>query len=50
MSEYLLGDEIKRLLDSRELYIRPLLEERQIGTLSVDFRLGTEFLVSFQGR
>ncbi|MGM9512330.1 dCTP deaminase [Larkinella sp. GY13] len=36
---------------SRKLTIRPLLdEEEQIGQLTVDFRLGTDFLVSFQGR
>ena len=38
------------ILDKKEIIIRPLLDEAQIGELSVDFRLGTDFLLSFQGR
>ncbi|HCZ36783.1 MAG TPA: dCTP deaminase [Cytophagales bacterium] len=46
---YLLKNDIKRLLD-KSIFIRPLLEESQIGELTVDFRLGYDFLVSIQGR
>lgn len=48
---YLENKELKSLiLDKKEIIIRPLLQEEQIGELSVDFRLGTDFLLSFQGR
>lgn len=48
---YLENKELKSLiLDKKEIIIRPLLQEEQIGGLSVDFRLGTDFLLSFQGR
>lgn len=50
MSEYLQDEDLRQLIQTKQLYIRPLLEESQIGPLSVDFRIGTEFLVSFQGR
>ena len=35
---------------NKQLIIRPLLSYTQIGDLTVDFRLGTDFLVSTQGR
>ncbi|MBX7182172.1 MAG: dCTP deaminase [Bacteroidia bacterium] len=38
------------VLDTKEIVIRPLLDEAQIGELSIDFRLETDFLLSFQGR
>lgn len=38
------------ILNKQEIVIRPLLQNEQIGELSVDFRLGTDFLLSFQGR
>ncbi|RLD83479.1 MAG: dCTP deaminase [Bacteroidetes bacterium] len=41
-------DILKRL--EEDLIIRPLLDIEQIGQLTIDFRLGTDFLVSFQGR
>jgi dCTP deaminase len=41
---------IKSLIDKKELYIRPLLSEDQIGEVGIDFRLGYDFLVSIQGR
>ena len=50
MSRQLRGDEIRKLIEEEKLFIRPLLQDSQIGMLSVDFRLGTEFMVSFQGR
>lgn len=46
---YLLKKEINKCLE-KTLFIRPLLEESQIGELTVDFRLGYDFLVSIQGR
>lgn len=47
---YLTKKQIKELYDSKNLIIRPLLSEDQFGEVSVDLRLGTDFLVSFQGR
>lgn len=46
----LLKSEIDQLITSNRLYIRPLLEDTQIGEMSVDLRLGYDFLVSIQGR
>jgi len=39
-------EQILRLIKERELCIIPLLEESQIGDMTVDFRLGTDFLVT----
>jgi dCTP deaminase len=36
--------------DAGRLYIDPLLDEQQIGAVSVDLRLGTDFLVSLVTR
>jgi dCTP deaminase len=47
---YLTKDEIFPLYKSGELIIRPLLSEKQFGEMTLDLRLGTDFLVSFQGR
>jgi dCTP deaminase len=47
---YLTGNTIKELYCNGEIVIRPLLSETQFGEISLDFRLGTDFLVSFQGR
>jgi len=47
---YLTGDEIKELYVKGELVIRPILNEKQFGNLTLDMRLGTDFLVSIQGR
>jgi dCTP deaminase len=47
------NDILSRLTETepeKKLVIRPLLDEKQIGELTVDFRLGTDFLVSTQGR
>lgn len=51
-SAYLTSPEILELMsqDSDPLVIRPLLEPSQIGNMSIDFRLGYDFLVSVLGR
>jgi dCTP deaminase len=46
----LLKSEIKELIESKKLYLRPLLDETQIGEIGIDLRLGYDFLVSIQGR
>lgn len=46
---YLQGSSLKEAL-SNGLIIRPLLDNNQIGQISIDFRLGYDFLVSIQGR
>lgn len=47
---YLSKEEIEKLISSKELVIKPLLDKSQVGNISVDFRLGYDFLVSKQGR
>jgi len=51
---YLHKDEIISLINVDEiderLTIRPLLTRDQIGEMSIDLRIGTDFLVSYQGR
>lgn len=47
---YLSQNELKDLLASENLIIRPLLDPEQVGTISIDLRLGTDFLLTFQGR
>lgn len=47
---YLQRAEIQSLIKSNELIIRPLLEDSQVGEVTVDFRLGNNFLVFVQGR
>ncbi len=42
--------EILELISKNELIITPLLEEDQIGQISIDLRVGTDFLTSQQGR
>lgn len=51
-SSYLTKLEIQALMQREEdpLVIRPLLEDPQIGNISIDFRLGYDFFVSVQGR
>lgn len=44
------GKELKKLISESELIITPLLEDDQIGQISVDLRVGTDFLTSQQGR
>lgn len=47
---FLSEDELKEMLTTEEMVIRPLLDPSQVNGISIDFRLGTEFLVSIQGR
>jgi len=47
---YLLKKDIEDLIKNKELVIRPLLDNSQISEITVDFRLGYDFLVSVQGR
>jgi len=49
MEGLLTKKELTELLD-KDLIIRPLLDEDQIGEIGIDFRLGCNFLVSIQGR
>jgi len=46
----LFKDEINKLISKGELTIVPLLEEDQIGEISIDLRIGTDFLAQQQGR
>lgn len=46
-------EEIKPLVnsgDSKQIFISPLLSDDQIGAVSIDLRLGVDFLVSVQTR
>ena len=47
---YLTKAEIEKLYDSGEIVIRPLLSKSQFGEITLDLRLGTDFLVSVQSR
>lgn len=47
---YLTKNDIIPLIENEELVIRPLLSNDQLGEISIDLRLGTDFLVSIQGR
>ncbi len=38
------------LINKNELVVKPLLDPNQIGEITIDFRLGYDFLVSIQGR
>ena len=49
-NSYLVKDDIIKLLSDNKLHIIPLLDNSQISEVSVDFRLGYDFLVSIQGR
>lgn len=49
-NNFLLKSEIIDLIKNKDLFIRPLLEETQIGEIGIDLRLGYDFLVSIQGR
>ena len=40
----LLKSEINQLIIDKKLFIRPLLEETQIGEIGIDLRLGYDFL------
>lgn len=47
---FLTKNEINELIAKQELIIRPLLENSQINEMTIDLRLGYDFLVSIQGR
>lgn len=49
-SMFLSEDYLRSLIESNKLIIRPLLDPCQVNGISIDFRLGTDFLVSIQGR
>lgn len=42
--------EIKSLIVDKKLFLYPLLEENQIGDISIDLRVGTDFIFQHQGR
>ena len=50
MSSIITSEAIKMLIKNEKLVIKPLLEEDQITSIGIDFRLGGNFLVSVQGR
>jgi dCTP deaminase len=43
-------DELNKLIQKKEITIVPLLEQSQIGEISIDLRIGTDFLALHQGR
>ncbi|SHL96192.1 dCTP deaminase [Chryseobacterium polytrichastri] len=43
-------NEIKSLIKDNHLFIHPILDENQIGDISIDLRVGTDFLFQHQGR
>jgi len=43
-------EEVEKLILKKELIIDPLLEKNQIGEISVDLRIGTDFLTLHHGR
>ena len=47
---YLTKKTILSLIKSGRLIIRPLLDISQVGEVSMDFRIGQDFLVSYLGR
>lgn len=46
----ILKKEILRLIKSKKLVVSPLLDENQIGEMTMDLRVGTDFLTLHQGR
>jgi dCTP deaminase len=46
----ILKKELQELLKNQRLIIKPLLSNDQIGELTIDFRLGYNFLVTIQGK
>ena len=47
---FLTKQEIEDRISRNELIVRPLLEASQVSSVSLDFRLGCDFLASIQGR
>lgn len=50
MSGFASGKKIWELINTRKMFIRPLLEDSQVSHIGIDFRLGCNFLVSVHGR
>lgn len=47
---FLSKTELLKLIDEKQLFIRPLLDIDQVNEITIDLRLGYDFLVSIQGR
>ncbi len=47
---FLAKKQLDKLINNNELVISPLLDKSQINEMTIDFRLGYDFLVSIQGR
>ena len=47
---YLNKQEIEKEITDNKLFVRPLLDQTQITNLSIDLRLGCDFLVSIKCR
>ena len=47
---YLTKNNLLELYKNGSLIVRPLLSEHQFGEITLDLRLGIDFLVSIQGR
>ncbi len=43
-------EDLDKLIRKKDLVIVPLLEKNQIGEISTDLRIGTDFLALHQGR
>lgn len=46
----IIKSELEKLIEEKHLTIVPLLEKNQIGEITVDLRIGTDFLAMHQGR
>ncbi|RIJ48823.1 dCTP deaminase [Maribellus luteus] len=47
---FLAKNQLEKLIKQEKLIISPLLDNSQINEMTIDFRLGYDFLVSIQGR
>ncbi|MBN2634767.1 MAG: dCTP deaminase [Prolixibacteraceae bacterium] len=47
---FIAKNKLDELIQNKELIISPLLDESQINEMTIDLRLGYDFLVSIQGR
>lgn len=46
----LIKSEILKKIAERSLFIKPVLDDEQIGAVTIDLRVGTDFLTMHQGR
>lgn len=46
----IVNDELHKLIENKELVVQPLLDKDQIGSISIDLRVGIDFLALNQGR